>query len=130
MVSHELEDTHIEWDSTRAFQVFLSSNVPRYVHRAHLPDGPDVLVYFQFTEQNGATEWRSDTVLSAHEHMVKCKEYKKGAPLSFSIEDIPLMPKAELTKELIRQGGSDDEHPVLRRTEKEARSMGSTDDAH
>lgn len=61
------------------------------------------MVLYKAYKKNGPVRWKKESVIDAGAHVVKCRRYHKGAPLSVEYENIRLAPQGELTEELLAQ---------------------------
>lgn len=102
MISQELLDVHTERETTRAIERIMRANEPKLIDHEQLKKGEKVLVYHKSSKQNELNVWLEAKVESSERNMVMCKRSRKGKAMSVAYEDVRILPKGELTQELMR----------------------------
>lgn len=109
IMSEDLLHAHVERESTRALERIMRAKDARTLDQAQLPTGTDVFVYHHSSKHCEPNEWVPATVVNAEKHIVVCKRRNRGHPMKVSYNDVRIMPRGQLTEELMQQDLADEE---------------------
>lgn len=112
IVTEDLLNAHIDREATRAMERIMRSKSPNTIDPGQLPEGTKVLLYYHSSKKNEPNEWITSTVIKAGEHILECRRKAKGPPMTIGYNEVRMMPKGELTKELMKYELEDDS-PVV-----------------
>lgn len=102
IVTAELLEAHIQTEATRTIHKVMTSRIPSYVEKDALKPDDHIFIYYKSSKQNEADEWITERVRKAEEHIVYCRRSERGPPMAVGYDDIRLIPRGELAKDLMR----------------------------
>lgn len=101
IVPKKLLDAHIEMMAARAIHKVLKARASNSLPRHALHKGMRIWVFYDTSKQNERKRWIEARVISADDHLVKCRRFKKGPPLNVAYKHIRIASKTEFDKELM-----------------------------
>lgn len=109
VVSQDILDAYVERESTRALEKIMRAKDNTTIEPEQLATGTDVYVFYKSSKHNEPNEWVPATVINARADMVICKRRSRGPPMTVSYSDIRMMPRGQLTQDLMQMELEDNE---------------------